>query len=753
MIYKRLAGNEFEIKLKMYRDCSNPEAADFDDTLRIFVYDASGNLFDSLLIPFPGSDDIAADLSNPCIVNAPDLCVQQAIYIGNITLPNSPGGYDLVYQRCCRNSTIINIYDPSSAGATYTTHIPDPGGLINSSPEFNSLPPILICGSYPFAFDHSATDPDGDQLVYEFFTPYDGGSITDPKPDPALPPPYPNVFFYPPFSETYPIESSPAFTIDPVTGYFSGTPTAFGQFVVGIAVKEYRAGVLIGTHYRDFQFNITDCEPSIVAAMPPSLSICDGYTVHFENWSYGTSEFQWDFGVPGTTTDVSTDENPVFTYPDTGTYTVTLIAFPGETCSDTTTALVHIYPFLIPDMGFDNTCAGDDVQFTDLSTTDFGTITTWQWNYGDGWGSSEQNPIYSYDEPGDYMLILTVQNSVGCTAELYDTITIYHLPFPSFDAFDACINSTGTVYSTSVIFVGNSITDLYWTDPDGNNYSGDSIQYDFDTAGVYTFTLTATSSLGCTATATDVITVPGPVVAGELTGDTICAGDSLQLFASGGTYYSWFPPLGLSDPTAASPFAFPPVTTDYAVVVYDECSSDTAYVTVDVLPSPDLIAGPDTIVYSGHPVQMMASGADTYLWTPADGLTDSSIADPVSEPEGTTQYIVEGAFDNGCVDVDTALVYIIPNCFQFSTVNAFSPNGDGINDNFRFITAGDDALVNMEIYNRWGQLIFQTSDLTTGWDGNDNNGKPQEIGSYIYKIATECDGILQSLSGSVTLLR
>ena len=99
------------------------------------------------------------------------------------------------------------------------------------------------------------------------------------------------------------------------------------------------------------------------------------------------------------------------------------------------------------------------------------------------------------------------------------------------------------------------------------------------------------------------------------------------------------------------------------------------------------------------------------------------------------------------------LVYIIPSCFHFVDVNAFSPNGDGVNDNFRLITTGDDELVSMEIYNRWGQRIFETDNLVAGWDGTDGSGKQQEIGTYIYKIWTKCDEILQSLSGNVTLLR
>lgn len=753
MIYKRLTGNDFEITLKIYRDCSNPEAAPFDDPLQIYVYNASGILVDSLVLFFPGSDNIDPEIVNPCMTVAPDLCVQEAIYVGNINLPPSIGGYDLVYQRCCRNSTIINIYDPIQTGTTYTEHIPDPGILINSSPEFNNLPPIALCAGYPFAFSHAATDPDGDALVYKFFTPYNGASYDLPDPAPASPPPFNHVIFVPPFNESYQIASSPAFTLGSTTGWLAGTPSDLGQFVVGVAVEEYRGGVLIGTHYRDFQFNVTDCTPDIVASAPPEINNCTDFTVLFDNESIGTDDFYWDFGVPGVTDDNSTEDNPVYTYPDTGTYTVMLIAFPGTDCSDTTFTTVHIYPQLIPGISFENTCAGSPVNFMDISTTDFGTITSWQWNYGDGWGSSEQNPVYSYEEPGNYMLIFTVENSVGCIAEIYDTITIYHLPFADVATDSACLHTSGTVFDASVVLAGNDIVDWQWEMEPDQYFSGESFDYYFDTAGVYLINLTVTTDKGCVDSILDTIIVNPQVVAGLLNDTVICEGDSVQVFASGGTYYAWEPPSGVSDPSSPEPWLSPDESTVYGVIVTDGCTSDTAFMQVEILPAPHVIAGPDTIVYHGQEVAMYANGASSFNWEPPDGLSDPLSPNPIALPDVTTLYLVTGTAENGCISTDTALVYIIPNCFNFATVNAFSPNDDGVNDRFRFITAGDDGLVSMEIYNRWGKMIFNTNDIDAGWDGTDGNGHPQELGSYIYVIYTSCDGKEQRLSGSVTLLR
>ena len=152
------------------------------------------------------------------------------------------------------------------------------------------------------------------------------------------------------------------------------------------------------------------------------------------------------------------------------------------------------------------------------------------------------------------MLIFTVENSVGCVAEIYDTIKIYSLPNALFNSEGACLEEVGTVYSTSVIMIGNEIVDWQWeVDPD-NYFSGESFEYYFDTAGIYTVTLTATSNYGCVDSITDIIIVPEPVVASPIADVTICEGDSVQLIAGGGTFYQWYPPENISDDALSNPY-------------------------------------------------------------------------------------------------------------------------------------------------------------------------------------------------------
>ena len=132
-------------------------------------------------------------------------------------------------------------------------------------------------------FDHSATDADGDQLIYEMCAPLTGGGqgglgggnangCNGITPDPACPPPYtPVSFINPPYNVVNPMAGNPAVTVNPVNGLLTGTPELLGQFVVGVCVSEYRNGQLLSRISRDFQFNVANCEPQVEAVLNENL--------------------------------------------------------------------------------------------------------------------------------------------------------------------------------------------------------------------------------------------------------------------------------------------------------------------------------------------------------------------------------------------------------------------------------------------------------------------------------------------------
>ena len=188
MTYSHVSGDTYEIQLTVFRDCLNGSpGAPFDDPASIGIYDKDMILIDSLFIPFMGDDTLSPTLFDECLVIPPSVCVHRSTYRALLDLPPRIGGYELIYQRCCRNETINNIVDPLGTGASFSVVIKDVALLEkNSSPKFKEWPPIYICADEPILFDHSAIDEEGDSIVYRLCTPRDGGTPNNPIPGPGM---------------------------------------------------------------------------------------------------------------------------------------------------------------------------------------------------------------------------------------------------------------------------------------------------------------------------------------------------------------------------------------------------------------------------------------------------------------------------------------------------------------------------------------------------------------------------------------
>ena len=165
----------------------------------------------------------------------------------------------------------------------------------------------------------------------------------------------------------------PPVQIDPRTGIITGTPNRVGRYLVTVCCTEWRNGSVINISKREFQFVVTDCSKVVVADIPqlstaPNTYIvnCKDFNVHFINNSTGGFSYKWDFGVEGNAG--STDFEPNFVYPDTGTYIVKLIVNPGTTCPDSISRFVKIYPVFHSDFEDTGTyCPGLPIKFVLLS--------------------------------------------------------------------------------------------------------------------------------------------------------------------------------------------------------------------------------------------------------------------------------------------------------------------------------------------------------------------------------------------------
>ncbi|MCC7050944.1 MAG: hypothetical protein IT239_04105, partial [Bacteroidia bacterium] len=300
------SSGDYEITMKHYRDCynGNPQALSDDLNSFIFVYNSdNGLLVATLSINALSNQDLSAPLINPCLVAPGNVCVNEAVFKYTVNLPANTNGYDLVYQRCCRNATIVNIQNPGSVGSTIYAHIPGTNVVTdNSSPRYKNFPPIFICTNDPLHFDNSATDPDGDIIRYELCDAYLGADPNCPKPGSAScpsdapgPPPYNTVPYSSGFSGGNPITAFPNFQIDSITGLLTGTATQTGQYVLTVCAKEYRNGVLISINRREFQFNVLNCGFPI-AAFPTQVDKCTGMDFTFSQSSFNATNFNWNFG-------------------------------------------------------------------------------------------------------------------------------------------------------------------------------------------------------------------------------------------------------------------------------------------------------------------------------------------------------------------------------------------------------------------------------------------------------------------------
>jgi gliding motility-associated-like protein len=425
MNYEYIGNNQYIVRLTVYRDCS--VTTGFDDPANVGVFNSAGVLLFDLDFQFTGATELVPDFNVPCGTPPTNVCVEVTTYIDTLTLPPIPGGYRISYQRCCRNNTIINIQDPGDTGATFSGVIPDLLVADDSNPVITNPPPVYACANLPLVLDFSATDKEGDSLVYTLCIPIDGASTLEPAPQPgSFTNPSP-ILWETGYSLSNILNSNPALAINPQTGLVTATPTTLGQFVFSVCVLEYRDGVLIGQTSRDMQLNVVDCQITVISAFALPQGTC-GNLVNFQNNSSGATSYFWDFGVNSLADDTSNQANPSYTYPGPGTYTVTLIAQDpnGSSCNDTLDVDITINPpFAInggPDASF---CTGTGAIIGPQGS--FPNVT-FSWSPGtDLSATNVQNPQASPNATSIY--IVTATNDEGCVDT--DSVTVFVGQFPT----------------------------------------------------------------------------------------------------------------------------------------------------------------------------------------------------------------------------------------------------------------------------------------------------------------------------------
>lgn len=865
--YDYLGNNQYRFFITLYRDC-NSTGAEYDMPLKLSVYRTQSNqLHQNVDVTFPGAIVLPNTFNNPCATPPNNLCVQRAIYQIVLTLPPIQGGYTVSYQRCCRGPNITNLVSPDDTGLTLTTQVPglETNAWENSSPRFTNYPPILLCNNDQLNFDHAATDPDGDQLVYSLVTPFSGATANAPAPQQAPPPPYFPVNWETAYSAQQPLGPGSSTVINANTGMLVVNPNMVGLFVVGVRVQEYRNGVLIGQTVRDFLFRVFNCNITLSAILPTQeqlptfVNYCQGLTVNFVNNSYGGSAYAWDFGVPNTTSDVSSALTPSFTYPTSGTYNVRLIVNPGANCTDTAYMTVTVNePFTLSWQAQDSVCiTNNNLNFTSTSSNPSAALS-WQFpqtaSQATATGSTVNN--INFNQPGFHTVRLN-GTAGDCVSSFVDSIYIFGTPTSVFQVPNQvqCIGLTVAFRNFSTNS-SNYFWDFGVPGSDTDQSSVFEPSYTYSTPGTYNVSLIAGSTGGCMDTSSQTIQVNEALQMSFVHSDSLCLTSGLFDFdatVSGpaNTQFLWnfgptaipqtattvdvegvqytvpgvFPVYlvgshnGCRDSVKSNVFVYgePSIAFDYVKKL--QCAPSTAtFVNLSETDAPAIFTwkfGDSSTAFEGiHASHVynetgvfsvtltmitLAGCLDTLSLTLEDIVTvhpkpiagfqvnpssvdicnsevefiDQSIDATghyyflqdrtlmTTEPNFTHNYTISGADypmqvvvnSFGCKDSTVRTVYVEP--FVLYVPNTFVPDGNNVNEYFKAVTAFDIDEWELRIFNRWGELLFESFDLDEGWDGNFNGNKCQD-GTYLWVARYKsCDqpGIWKRDKGFVNLLR
>lgn len=268
--------------------------------------------------------------------------------------------------------------------------------------------------------------------------------------------------------------------------------------------------------------------------------------------------------------------------------------------------------------------------------------------------------------------------------------------------------------------------------------------------------VTGTTASGCTAKDSVTVTAHAKPLFTISPATAVCDGKSTTLTASGGDSYLWSPASMLNNPTSRTPVATPATNTTFSVYISEStCNSDTTLtVDVSVNPTPDVSAQKSNdIDCTAITSNLTATGAAQYSWTPSSGLDDPRKPNPVASVSSTTTFTVTGTNNVGCTGTDTVTVKVSNGGRPvFEVPNAFTPNGDRVNNCFGIRKWAQVNQLEFIIYNRWVQKVFSTNDPGKCWDGT-LNGKPQDSGGYVYVIRAKsaCGEVFRK--GMVLLLR
>lgn len=742
----------FTIQLNQYWDATKTNSINQDSTVTLLVYRKNNPVLVeriTLLL----REVVPLTFGNAACAKLRQLSFTQGGYYADYQfktqLYTDPGGYYMVWERCCRNDALTNVDGFLANGVAMAFYLEFPAMLKNGTNFYNSSPDFrlpngeYICIGKSFTFGAGATDADGDQLRYSLVTPLNGyttrtsPTVSDESPRSS----YPTINWKSGYNLSNVIPGNPPLSINAATGVLSVRATEEGLYLFTVQCEEFRNGVRIGVVRRDFQLPVVDCSKN---TPPPAVVMANGKV---------SNDVIWCASQPLV---LSVDKNPLWAYQwqrdginlrgstsDTlqvriqGAYTV-IKSLANQCASDTASQTVKVTFVTAPLVALSLAkpkpyCTGDTLTIQAQGQPDY----QYHWRRNGRDITGEQQSSLRVYQAGVYEVLARPALAL-CDGQ--DSVRVLINPKP-----------TAQIKPTSLTFCPDESIVLMAQDTVGNRYrwTQDGVALS-DTVGQVvakqggTYLVTVTGATGCTALSPGVLLTQAPRPIIQL--DSIapmCLSTGMSVSLTGQPAGGMYAGPGVQgtqfDPNRAGVGKH---QLTYTVVSDKGCRAEKNQ-WVEVWDSPRLTGSTTYFSVKGKSVRLVTQASEPisrYQWAPPESLNQADIASPLASPDVTTPYTLTATNAAGCTATLAVLVEVTELLFIPA---AFSPNSDGLNDawiipNIRLFPNN-----NVTIYNRWGELIFSSQGYATPWDGTYRQERVPP-GLYTYQIRTG-DGPLNTV--------
>lgn len=793
LLYEWVSDSTYRIVFKFYRDCTGISVS---NQVGLCITNSCGKpniggmlqLIATLPDGRPNGSVVAGGCpgyGNTCINTASTVPgYEEWWYDDTVTLSGKCSKWSFSVNITARNGS-VNL---SSLGNLYLEATLNNAAVTNNNSPIFSVKPVPYCVlNRQYYYNNGVVDADGDSLTFENIMPQNGGSICNGLPlsfvgaSPAL-----NI-------KTNPFQTNNTYKLDTTTGSISFVPGLSGSQTTTLLVKEYRNGIQVGSVIRDIQIQVigtgnpdsisydanglasSNCTYRggiVYACVNKNVSFCfnvqssnasghlvvaDNHKLLFAGGAVSYSNQATD-NVSGCYT---------FTAPATPQQKSLLLIVKDSTCKPP--GIIFYQVFTIPIIISDDTpklsvvknytyCKGD------VAVPLIGQATGLLWYSNGSTSGTPISPIPATDKEGSFTYYAEANN--GCKA-IWDTITVDVLP----KAEASILMSIDTVCLNELMNVENTKykqgVNYNWTTDNAtvaSNNANRTLSIKWNTKGLKKVHLYAYNSK-CNQSDSVYIFVTDEINSGAISmKDAACVGEeiSAQIIVKNNRKY-----LFQTDDTL-----FVDNVNKTVSVSWKNAGSKTAVLTtqvdgclnkpytepIQIHPLPDVVIKIiGTQVCSGEQIALQAteSSGSSYIWYPKELFynNEGSVVTTLARLSNNTVVSLVVTSKENCKNSDT--VELKPEvCCRFMLPDAFSPNGDGVNDYFGVLTYMSVTEYKMIVTNRWGQVVFSTNDVRAKWNGTFKNVS-QEIGTYSYYLIYKCIGqsVTNKVKGTLQLIR